>query len=162
MNQLIQLMLGSNILCSFPSLYSLFLPPAEAQSCSHWLMLLQHLRRKRARRGRWSDEWCWLGRPATSSSSWWLTNDSLPSSCKPRPPGSEGGEWSSERERSGESDMLNYTFLIPNAHFKLACSSARLKCTFWVSFNFRWSWTVFHAALWINRPFTVRFEGCSS
>lgn len=55
--------------------------------------------RKRARRGRWSDECRWLGRPLTSSSSAWPTNDSLPSSWRPRPPGSEGGGTKSFREK---------------------------------------------------------------
>lgn len=58
----------------------------------------QRRRRKRAIRGRWSDEWNWLGRPLTSSSSDWPTSDSLPSSRRPRPPGSEGGVMSSLKE----------------------------------------------------------------
>lgn len=49
-----------------------------------WSLEAQECRRKRATRGRWSDEWCWLGSPFTSFSSASLTRASLDNSCRPR------------------------------------------------------------------------------
>lgn len=64
----------------------------------------QRRKRKRTRRGRWSDEWLGLGRPLTSSSSGWPTNASLPSRWRPRPPGSEGGVLNSSRLGGSERE----------------------------------------------------------
>lgn len=72
----------------------------EAESWSDRLTNVttgQRRKRKRTRRGRWSDEWLWLGRPLTSSSSGWPTNASLPRRWRPRPPGGEGGVLNSSR-----------------------------------------------------------------
>lgn len=71
----------------------------------------QQRRRKLARRGRWSDEWCRLGRLSTSSSSDCPTNDSLPSSWRLRPPGSEAVVLISfrreSREKTGRPNLMS-------------------------------------------------------
>lgn len=101
---LTSMLMKLNFHCSAEHTHVKTLP--SSLSCLHlrWELLDQTWplgqcrKRKRARRGRWSDEWCSLGRPRTSSSSDSPTNDSLPNSWRPRTPGNEGGVISSLRE----------------------------------------------------------------